>query len=121
MRDLLAASREQAHAKLRAATAQKLIAQAQGMLAGTAPGGDARALQQILAAGTLTTPDDGVLYTALYNAVIQRATTLKIITGHTGAVGVWRSAPTGTGWPAPATTARCACGTPTPANPSATR
>ena len=34
---------------------------------------------------------------------------------------VWRSAPTGTGWPPPATTARCGCGTPTPANPSATR
>ena len=33
---------------------------------------------------------------------------------------VWRSAPTGTGWPPAATTARCGCGTPTPANPSAT-
>jgi WD40 repeat protein len=50
------------------------------MLAGTTPGGDARAFQQILAARTfLTTPDDGVLY----NAVVQRASTLKIITGHT--------------------------------------
>ena len=37
-------------ANLRTATAQKLIAQAQGMLAGTQPGGDARAFQQILAA-----------------------------------------------------------------------
>ena len=46
------------------------------------PGGDARAFQQILAARTLTTPDDGVLY----NAVVQRASTLKIITGHTGPV-----------------------------------
>ena len=55
VRDFLAASREQAHANLRAATAQKLIAQAQGMLAGTQPGGDARAFQQILAAYTLTT------------------------------------------------------------------
>ena len=34
---------------------------------------------------------------------------------------MWRSAPTGTAWPAPATTTRCGCGTPTPANPSATR
>ena len=56
------------------------------MLAGTAPGGDARAFQQILAARTLTTPDDAVLYNALYNAVVQRASTLKIITGHTDAV-----------------------------------
>ena len=36
VRDLLDASRGQAQANLRAATAQKLIAQAQGMLAGTA-------------------------------------------------------------------------------------
>ena len=86
VRDFLGASREQAQANLRAATAQKLIAQAQGMLAGTQPGGDVRAFQQILAAGTLTTPDDGVVYTALYNAVVQRASTLKIITGHTDAV-----------------------------------
>ena len=84
--DFLGASREQAEAKLRAATAQKLITQARGMLAGTAPGGDVRAFQQILAAGTLTTPDDGVLYNALYNAAVQRASTLKIITGHTDAV-----------------------------------
>jgi WD40 repeat protein len=68
---------------LRAATAQRLIAQAQAMLAGTAPGGDARAFQQILAARILTTPDDAVLYNALYDAVVQRASTLKIITGHT--------------------------------------
>jgi WD40 repeat protein len=86
VRDLLAASREQAQANLRAATAQKLIAQAQGMLGGTQPGGDARAFQQILAAHTLSTPDDGVLYNALYNAVVQRASTLKIITGHTDTV-----------------------------------
>ena len=87
------------------------------MLAGTTPGGDARAFQQILAARTLTSPDDGVLY----NAVVQRASTLKIIAGHTGRCSVWRSAPTGTGWPAPAPMARCGCGTPTPANRSATR
>ena len=36
------------------------------------------AFQQILAAYTLSTPDDGVLYNALYNAVVQRASTLKI-------------------------------------------
>ncbi len=40
------------------------------------------------------------------------------LTGHTDrGVRVWRSAPTGTGWPPPATTPRCGCGTPTPANP----
>ncbi|SON62239.1 Protein TolB [Mycobacterium simulans] len=62
---------------------QILIAQAQDMLAGTQPGGDARAFQQILAARALPVPsDDGPLYTA----VAQRASTLKIITGHVGAV-----------------------------------
>jgi len=62
---------------------QILIAQAQDMLAGTQPGGDARALQQILAARALPLPaDNGPLYTA----VAQRASTLKIITGHTAAV-----------------------------------
>ena len=58
-------------------------AQGLGMLVGTTPGGDARALQQILAARTLaTTPDDGALYTA----VVRRASTVKIITGHTDRV-----------------------------------
>ena len=76
-------ARQQAQIRLRDATAQKLIAQAQGMLAGTQPGGDVRAFQQILAARTLTDdPDDG----PLYSAVVQRASTLKIITGHTGPV-----------------------------------
>jgi hypothetical protein len=64
------------------AIAQKLTAQAQGMLAGTAPGGDARAFQYILTARALTAPDDGVLYTA----VVQRASTVKIINAHRDAV-----------------------------------
>ncbi|MGO9354522.1 MAG: toll/interleukin-1 receptor domain-containing protein [Mycobacterium sp.] len=69
------------------AEARRLIAEAQGMLAGTRRGGDARAFQQILAARTLTTtPDDGLLYNALYDTVVQRATTLMIITADTGAV-----------------------------------
>ncbi len=62
------------------------------MLAGTQPGGDARAFQQILAARTLTTtPDDG----PLYSAVVQRASTLKIITGHTDAVNSVAFSPDG--------------------------
>ena len=43
------------------------------------------------------------------------------LTGHTGPVSGVALAPTGTGWPAPAATARCGCGTPTPANRSAPR
>ena len=41
------------------------------------------------------------------------------LTGHTDAVWVWRLAPTGAGWPPPAPTPRCGCGTPIPANPFA--
>ena len=76
-------SRQQEQTHLRTATAQKLIAQAQGMLGDTQPGGDVRAFQQILAARTLTTTrDEG----PLVSAVVQRASTLKIITGHTAEV-----------------------------------
>ena len=67
---------------MRAATAQKLIAQAQGMLAVDQPGGDARAFQQVLAARTLTTPRR--------RCSLQRGGSTgqhtKIITGHTAAV-----------------------------------
>ena len=62
---------------------QILIDQAEDMLAGNQPGGDARAFQQILAARALPLPSDD---SPLYTAVAQRASTLKIITGHTGAV-----------------------------------
>jgi WD40 repeat protein len=86
------AERDLAQANLRAATAQKLNAQAQGMLARTTPGVDAQAFQQILAARTLTTPVDEV---PLYSAVVQRASTLKIIAGHTNAVNKVAFSPDG--------------------------
>ena len=56
----------------------------QGMLASTIPGGDAQAFYQILAANALAKNNttDGAVYTA----VVQRASTLKIIPGHIGAV-----------------------------------
>ncbi|MGB8504371.1 WD40 repeat domain-containing protein, partial [Mycobacterium sp.] len=77
-------SRKQAQRNLQTATVQELIAQAQGMLAGTIPGGDAQAFHQILAAHSLA--KDNATDGALYTAVAQRASTLKIITGHTGPV-----------------------------------
>ena len=44
------------------------------------------------------------------------------LTGHTRhRCAAWRSAPTATGSSPAATTRRCGCGTPTPANPSASR
>ena len=102
---------------LRTATAQKLIAQAQDMLAGTQPGGDARAFQQILAARTLTNPRRR----PALHAVVQRASTLKIITGHTAVERVAFS-PDGTGSPPPAPTddAGVGCGhRPTARRPAA--
>jgi WD40 repeat protein len=57
------------------ATAQRLDVEAHGMLAGTRPGGDARALQELLAAHTLAPGDDG----PLLHAAAVRATTEKII------------------------------------------
>jgi TIR domain/AAA ATPase domain len=76
-------SQQQAETTSRTATAQKLNAQALGMLAGTTPGGDIRAFQQILAARTLSTPDDGVLY----NAVVRRGSTQDHHRSHRPCVG----------------------------------
>ena len=78
------ASKQEAEASLRTATAQKLIAEAQSILSGIQSGGDASALQRVLAARSLT--DDPGTEGAIYAAVIARASTLKIITGHTGQV-----------------------------------
>jgi WD40 repeat protein len=70
-------ARHQAQARFREATGVRLVAEAQGMLAGTLPGGDARAFQQLLASQSLTaTPNDG----ALYSAVVKRVTARTIIT-----------------------------------------
>jgi WD40 repeat protein len=57
------------------ATAQRLDVEAHGMLAGTRPGGDARAFQELLAAHALAPGDDG----PLLHAAAVRATTQKII------------------------------------------
>src|SRR5947209_2794507 len=57
------------------ATAQRLDVEAHGMLAGTRPGGDARAFQALLAAHALAPGDDG----PLLHAAAVRATTEKII------------------------------------------
>ena len=57
------------------ATAQRLDVEAHGMLAGTRPGGDARAFQELLAAHAIAPGDDG----PLLHAAAVRATTAKII------------------------------------------
>jgi WD40 repeat protein len=71
-----ALAEQQAGTRLREAVGLRLVPGAQGMLAGTRLGGDARAFQEILAARSLAaTPDDG----ALYSAVVKRVTTRTII------------------------------------------
>jgi WD40 repeat protein len=57
------------------ATVQRLDVEAHGMLAGTRPGGDARAFQELLAAHAIAPGDDG----PLLHATAVRATTEKII------------------------------------------
>jgi WD40 repeat protein len=78
LRNAADANRSQAEAEtnLQAATAQKLNAQAQGILAGTTPGGDVQALQKLIAAHTLA---DDVDAGGLIGAAMQRITTFKII------------------------------------------
>jgi WD40 repeat protein len=67
--------RHQAQTRFRQAIAQRLNSEAADMLAGTTAGGDARAFQELLAARTLATPDNG----ALLHAAAIRSTTAKII------------------------------------------
>ena len=71
------AARHQADARTREAVALKLTSQGQSMLAGIQGGGDARALQQILAAPQIapTAADTG----ALFAGVVALRNTLKII------------------------------------------
>jgi WD40 repeat protein len=72
-REYLDASRQ---AELRGSTSLQLVSIGREMLEGGRIGGDARAFKQLLAAHLLAeTPDEG----ALYNAIIMRRTTLKII------------------------------------------
>jgi WD40 repeat protein len=69
-------ARAQAQDRFREATALRLNSEAGDMLAGTNSGGDARAFQEVLAARELGgTPLEG----GLLQAVVSRATTLKII------------------------------------------
>ena len=69
-------ARNEAQGRFREATGLRLVAEAQGVLAGARPGGDARAFDELLASRSLTpTPDDG----ALFSAVVKRVTTRTII------------------------------------------
>jgi len=67
--------RQHAIAQRNQAIALRLNTEAQSILAGSHPGGDVRAFQELLAARTLTAPDEG----ALLHAAAIRDTTHKII------------------------------------------
>jgi WD40 repeat protein len=59
------AAGNEANRQFKSATGQRLTTEALAMIAGTRPGGDSRALKELLAARYLTSdPDDGALYTA---------------------------------------------------------
>ena len=69
-------AREQADTRFREATSLRLVSEAPSMLAGTRPGGTARAYQQLVAARRLAqTPDDLPLLTVLP----QRVNLIKIV------------------------------------------
>jgi WD40 repeat protein len=68
------AQRQQAEQHLHEAIAAKLDAEGSAILAGVAPGGDARALQELLAANAIVTNPVSIL-----NAQINRFTTQKIV------------------------------------------
>ncbi|MGE2714805.1 hypothetical protein ACQI4L_12155 [Mycolicibacterium litorale] len=80
-----------AQENLRAGTVQKLIAEAQGILNREEPGTDTQALEEILAASFLDPSEQGALYTA----VTQRASTLKVMNGHDGIVNSIEFSPDG--------------------------
>jgi hypothetical protein len=110
-------ARQQADTRFRDATSLRLVSEAQPMLAGTRPGGEVRAFQQLLAARQLAqSPDDG----PLLNALVKRVNLIKIAQA-TSEDPAWRSAPTARGLSPAVSTRRCRCGTRSPANPSAPR
>ena len=70
-------SRGQAQDRFRQATGVRLVSEAQAMFAGSRPGGDVRAIHQLLAAAAITGQPDR---DALYDAVVQEAALSKVIT-----------------------------------------
>ncbi|MGH3970954.1 MAG: toll/interleukin-1 receptor domain-containing protein, partial [Mycobacterium sp.] len=76
--------RQEALRQRNGAIATRLDGEARSMLAGTRPGGDVRAFQQLLAARTLAAPDERTLL----QAVVQRHSTVKIIDAGADLLGV---------------------------------
>ena len=68
----------QATARFREATGLRLVSEAQGMLAGTHPGGDARAFQQLLAARSLA-PGETEVEGGMLSALMTLSHTHKIV------------------------------------------
>lgn len=71
-------AQREAQRNLRDASVQRLIAQAQGILNRDEPGSDTQAFEEILAANFFDPSEQGALYTA----ATQRASTLKVMSGH---------------------------------------
>jgi WD40 repeat protein len=71
------AARTEADARTREATELRLVSEGQAMLAGVRPGGDVRALQQLLAAHALAPTAEGE--TAVASAVVSKGGVQKIV------------------------------------------
>ena len=110
-------AQQQADTRFREATSLRLISEAQPMLAGTRPGGEVRAFQQLLVARQLAqTPDDG----PLLNALVKRINLIKIAQA-TSEVSSVAFSPTAPGLSPAVSTRRCGCGMRSPADRSALR
>ncbi|MCV7300548.1 TIR domain-containing protein [Mycobacterium barrassiae] len=81
---LATSAHSQAQTRFRQATAARLESEAQGMLDSVRPGGDARALQQVLAAHLI----DGENDDAIYSAAVSRHNLVKIIPAESPVYGV---------------------------------
>ena len=86
-------AKHQAQDRYRQAVALRLGTDAEATLAGTHPGGDVKAFQEALAAEAIA-PESGA-GGPMFDALVERFTTLKIITGHTGTVNSVAFSPDG--------------------------
>jgi WD40 repeat protein len=77
------AAKHQAQARYRQSVALRLGTDAEATLAGTNAGGDVKAFPEAVAAEAIA-PGAGA--GPMFNALVNRSTTVKIITGHTGGV-----------------------------------